>query len=124
MMRRPPRSKRTDTLLPYTTLFRSLGSAGEVEKGYRTILKNAKAYDKDADVAGVQVQQMMSSGQEVIVGAVTDPSFGKLVAFGLGGTLVEVLKDITFRLAPATRKDALAMLDGIDRKRVGEGKSV
>ena len=42
-------------------------------------------------------------GQEVIIGAVTDPSFGKLVAFGLGGVLVEVLKDITFRLAPATQ---------------------
>ena len=52
-------------------------------------------------------------GQEVIVGAVTDPSFGKLVAFGLGGVLVEVMKDITFRLAPATRDDALSMLDGI-----------
>jgi acyl-CoA synthetase (NDP forming) len=61
----------------------------------------------------VQVQQMLSGGQEVIIGAVTDPAFGKLVAFGLGGILVEVLKDITFRLAPATREDALSMLDGI-----------
>ena len=56
---------------------------------------------------------MLGGGQEVIIGAVTDPSFGKLVAFGLGGVLVEVLKDITFRLAPATRDDALSMLDGI-----------
>jgi acetyl coenzyme A synthetase (ADP forming)-like protein len=56
---------------------------------------------------------MIQGGQEVIVGAVTDGSFGKLVAFGLGGVLVEVLKDITFRLAPATRADALSMLDGI-----------
>ena len=62
---------------------------------------------------GVQVQQMIQGGQEVIIGAVTDPSFGKLVAFGLGGVLVEVLKDITFRLAPATKADALSMLDGI-----------
>ena len=56
---------------------------------------------------------MLKGGQEVIVGAVTDPSFGKLVAFGLGGVLVEVMKDITFRLAPATKDDALSMLDGI-----------
>ena len=56
-------------------------------------------------------------GQEVIVGAVTDGSFGKLVAFGLGGVLVEVLKDITFRLAPATSDDALSMLDGIQAAR-------
>jgi acyl-CoA synthetase (NDP forming) len=43
----------------------------------------------------------------------TDPSFGKLIAFGLGGTLVGVLKDVTFRLAPVAKRDALAMLDAI-----------
>jgi acetyl coenzyme A synthetase (ADP forming)-like protein len=53
------------------------------------------------------------AAQEVIIGAVTDPSFGKVVAFGLGGVLVEILKDITFRLAPATQQEALSMLDGI-----------
>ena len=67
----------------------------------------------DANILGVQVQQMITGGLEVIVGAVTDGSFGKLVAFGLGGVLVEVLKDITFRLAPATHADAVSMLDGI-----------
>src|SRR5260370_15114397 len=56
---------------------------------------------------------MLAGGTEVIIGAVTDPAFGKLVAFGLGGILVEVLKDITFRVAPATNEDALSMLDGI-----------
>jgi acetyl coenzyme A synthetase (ADP forming)-like protein len=88
-------------------------SADEVQKGFDTIMASAKKYDAKATLLGVQVQQMLSGGQEVIVGAVTDPSFGKLVAFGLGGVLVEVLKDITFRLAPATREDALSMLDGI-----------
>src|SRR6266542_7142838 len=87
-------------------------SAEDVQKGYDTIIANAKRYDAKATILGVQVQQMLG-GQEVIVGAVTDPSFGKLVAFGLGGVLVEVLKDITFRLAPATREDALSMQDGI-----------
>ena len=76
-------------------------SAAEVEQGFATIMANAQRYDAKAKLLGVQVQQMLSGGQEVIVGAVTDPSFGKLVAFGLGGVLVEVLKDITFRLAPA-----------------------
>ncbi|MGH7887523.1 MAG: acetate--CoA ligase family protein, partial [Candidatus Binatia bacterium] len=61
----------------------------------------------------VLVQQMVSGGREVMVGAVTDASFGKLVAFGLGGVLVEVMKDITFRLAPVSKKDALAMLDSV-----------
>ena len=72
---------------------------------------------------GVQVQQMLAGGQEVIIGAVTDPSFGKLVAFGLGGVLVEVLKDITFRLAPATQDDALSMLDGIAAARDPQGRA-
>lgn len=90
-----------------------LKDAGEVERGYRTILANAKQYNANAEIVGVQVQQMITGGQEVIIGAVTDPSFGKLVAFGLGGVLVEVLKDVTFRMAPATNADALSMLDGI-----------
>jgi acyl-CoA synthetase (NDP forming) len=88
-------------------------SAEEAQKGFDTIIANAKKYDAKANLLGVQVQQMLTGGQEVIVGAVTDQSFGKLVAFGLGGVLVEVLKDITFRLAPASKDDALSMLDGI-----------
>ncbi len=90
-----------------------LASAQEVEAGYAQIVANARRHRADARIEGVQVQQMLAGGQEVIVGAVTDGSFGKLVAFGLGGILVEVLKDITFRLAPATEADALSMLDGI-----------
>jgi acetyl coenzyme A synthetase (ADP forming)-like protein len=90
-----------------------LTTATAVERGYRTIIANARAYRPDARITGVQVQQMLRGGREVVVGAVTDPSFGKLVAFGLGGVLVEVLKDITFRLAPVTGPEALAMIDGI-----------
>ncbi|MGH7056286.1 MAG: acetate--CoA ligase family protein [Acetobacteraceae bacterium] len=90
-----------------------LGNAEEVSRGYDTIIANARAYKADARVAGIAVQQMLTGGQEVIVGAVTDPSFGKLVAFGMGGVLVEILKDVAFRLAPATEADALSMLDGI-----------
>jgi len=96
-------------------------SADAVAKGYDTIIANAKKYDAKANLLGVQVQQMLTGGQEVIIGAVTDPSFGKLVAFGLGGVLVEVLKDITFRLAPATRDDALSMLDGVQAAEILKG---
>ncbi|HSY44830.1 MAG TPA: acetate--CoA ligase family protein [Steroidobacteraceae bacterium] len=88
-------------------------SAPAAQQAFDTILANARRYKADATLEGVQVQQMLTGGQEVIIGAVTDPAFGKLVAFGLGGILVEVLKDITFRLAPATREEALSMLDGI-----------
>src|SRR4029453_1100549 len=88
-------------------------TAEDAQKTYDIILANAKKYKADAKIEGVQVQQMLAGGTEVIVGSITDGSFGKLVAFGLGGVLVEVLKDITFRLAPATKDDALSMLDGI-----------
>jgi acetyl coenzyme A synthetase (ADP forming)-like protein len=96
-------------------------TAADVEKNYDTILANARKYKSDARIEGIQIQQMLVGGQEVIVGAVTDGSFGKLVAFGLGGVLVEVLKDITFRLAPATRQDALSMLDGIQAHEMLKG---
>ena len=88
-------------------------SAEAAHEAFSTITANARRYKADATIDGVQVQQMLTGGQEVIIGAVTDPAFGKLVAFGLGGVLVEVLKDITFRLAPATREEALSMLDSI-----------
>src|SRR5258707_10316600 len=96
-------------------------SAEEAEKAYDRIISNAKSYKSGARIEGVQVQQMLQGGQEVIIGAVTDPSFGKLVAFGLGGVLVEVLKDITFRLAPASREDALSMLDGVAAAEILKG---
>lgn len=87
---------------------------GGAEVAYNSIIDNARAFNPDSEIVGVQVQQMVVGDfQEVIVGAVTDPSFGKLVAFGLGGVLVEVMKDVTFRLAPASTQDALDMLDGV-----------
>jgi acetyl coenzyme A synthetase (ADP forming)-like protein len=96
-------------------------TAADVQTNYASILANAKKYKSDAKIEGIQVQQMLTGGQEVIIGAVTDGSFGKLVAFGLGGVLVEVLKDITFRLAPATKQDALSMLDGIQAHEMLKG---
>jgi acetyl coenzyme A synthetase (ADP forming)-like protein len=98
-----------------------LSSAAEVRGAYTEIVGNARSYDADANVLGVQVQQMAKPGQEVLVGTVTDPTFGKVVAFGLGGVLVEVLKDVTFRLAPASREDAESMLDGIKAAEVLDG---
>ena len=96
-------------------------SAEEAGQAYDTIIANAKQYKADAHIIGVQVQQMIKGGQEVIIGAVTDGSFGKLVAFGLGGVLVEVLKDITFRLAPITDDEAYSMLDGIQAAEMLKG---
>jgi len=96
-------------------------SAEAAQDAFNQIVANARRYKSDATIDGVQVQQMLAGGQEVIIGAVTDPAFGKLVAFGLGGVLVEVLKDITFRLAPASREDALSMLDSIQAAEILRG---
>ncbi|MEU0534827.1 acetate--CoA ligase family protein [Amycolatopsis tolypomycina] len=98
-----------------------LQDAEAVQAGFAQIVENAKAYDADAQILGVQVQQMLTEGQEVIIGSVTDPTFGKIVAFGLGGVLVEVLKDVTFRLAPTSTEEALSMVDGIQAAEILRG---
>ncbi|MGX1545031.1 acetate--CoA ligase family protein [Streptomyces adustus] len=95
--------------------------ASEVRAAFHRIVGNARAYDPRARIVGVQVQELLPPGQEVIVGAVTDPTFGKVVAFGLGGVLVEVLRDVTFRLAPVAADEALAMLDSIRAAEVLRG---
>ncbi len=92
-----------------------------VKRAFDQLVKNAKSYKKNASIQGVQVQQMLKGSQEVMIGAVTDPSFGKMIAFGLGGVLVEVMKDITFRMTPVSKKDALGMLDSISAAEVLRG---
>ena len=71
----------------------------EARIGFETILKRARAAHPDAHVRGVQVQEMITGGQEVIVGVERDPTFGPLIMFGLGGVYVEALADVSFRLA-------------------------
>jgi acetyl coenzyme A synthetase (ADP forming)-like protein len=85
------------------------------------IVANAQAYQESAYVIGVQIQEMIGGGQEVIVGATTDGTFGKVVAFGLGGVLVEVLKDVTFRLAPLDEAEARSMVTGIKAAEILQG---
>jgi acetyl coenzyme A synthetase (ADP forming)-like protein len=100
-----------------------IGISGDdaVRSAFDEIIANAKAYNADASIDGIQVQQMLSGGQEVIIGATTDPTFGKVIIFGLGGVLVEVLKDVTFRLAPVDHAAAISMLDGIKAAEILRG---
>jgi acetyl coenzyme A synthetase (ADP forming)-like protein len=100
-----------------------IGVSGDdaVRSAFDEIIANAKAYNADASIDGIQVQQMLSGGQEVIIGATTDPTFGKVIVFGLGGVLVEVLKDVTFRLAPVDHATAISMLDGIEAAEILRG---
>lgn len=82
-------------------------------EAFETILKNAKAYKANANIHGVAVQEMAPWGTEVILGSVNDATFGPTIMFGLGGIFVEVLKDVTFRVAPVSSDQALRMLDEI-----------
>lgn len=82
----------------------------EVKNGYNKILKNVKDHKRDAKIVGVLVQEMAPSATEVIVGATKDPQFGPALMFGLGGIFVEILKDVTFRIAPITESDAKEMI--------------
>jgi acyl-CoA synthetase (NDP forming) len=91
-----------------------LRSATDVRDAFDLIVYRANRYVPDAHIWGCLVQEMVSmDGIEVLVGMSKDPQFGPLVTFGLGGILVEALKDVTFRVAPFGRKDAEEMLDEI-----------
>jgi acetyltransferase len=81
-----------------------------VRSGFSVITRKAQEIHPEAHIQGVHVQRMVSSGQEVIVGAVQDPQFGPMVMFGSGGIEVEGLKDVSFALAPVTRLEAEHML--------------
>ncbi|MBH79890.1 MAG: CoA-binding protein [Gammaproteobacteria bacterium] len=99
----------------------NIGNGDQVAAGFAQVMENARAFDAGADIAGVLVQKQVQGGQEVIVGGVSDPVFGKLVAFGLGGVLVEVMQDVTFRLAPTGRDEAASMLDDINGASILDG---
>jgi len=88
----------------------NLKSATEVKDAYNKILENVKRHKPDAKIVGVLVQEMAPSSTEVIVGSIKDPQFGPALMFGLGGIFVEVLKDVTFRIAPITEIDAREMI--------------
>ncbi len=85
----------------------------EAEAAYQEILERAQRYDPQAQIEGVTLVSQAAKGVEVILGANRDARFGPMVMFGLGGTLVEVLKDVTFRLAPMWESSAENMIKGI-----------
>jgi acetyltransferase len=91
----------------------NIKTEAEAREAYNTILKNAKAYKADANIHGIAVQEMAPWGTEVILGSVSDPSFGPTVMFGLGGIFVEVLKDVTFRVTPVSKAEAEEMVGEI-----------
>lgn len=83
----------------------------DVERGYMKIIENSLRARPEAEIIGVNVQPMIPSGQDVIIGAIQDPQFGALVMFGSGGTEVEGLEDVKFALAPLARREANQLLE-------------
>jgi acetate---CoA ligase (ADP-forming) subunit beta len=91
----------------------NLKNKEEVISAYRKILENAKVAKSDARIVGVLVEEMAKQATEVIIGAVKDPQFGPTLMFGLGGIFVELLKDVTFRVAPISEAEAAEMIVGV-----------
>jgi acyl-CoA synthetase (NDP forming) len=92
-----------------------------VAAAYDEITANARAYKAEARIEGVLVQEMVRGGVEAILGVTNDPLFGPAVMFGLGGIFAEVLKDVSFRLAPVTKSVAREMIDEIKGSAVLKG---
>ena len=90
-----------------------LGSDDEVRAAYDELLANAERFAPGAELQGVLVQEMLGEGVEVIIGTTRDPVFGQVIMFGLGGIFVEALKDVSFRIAPLSRRDAREMIEEI-----------
>jgi acyl-CoA synthetase (NDP forming) len=90
-----------------------INSQEEAKIAYNQILENVKTHKPDAKIYGILVQEMAPPATEVIVGAIKDPQFGPTIMFGLGGTFVEVMKDVSFRIAPITEEDAKEMITEI-----------
>ncbi len=91
----------------------NLTTEDAVRAAFDEIVSNAKAYYAEADIRGVLVSPMAEQGVEVIIGTKIDDQFGPVILFGLGGVLVEILKDVSFRVLPISPPSAKKMIDEI-----------
>jgi acetate---CoA ligase (ADP-forming) len=90
-----------------------LRSEKDIRQAYAQILKSAKAYKPDADIRGILVSPMAKEGTEVIIGTKIDDQFGPVIMFGIGGIMVEVLKDVAFRVLPISNNSAKKIIQEI-----------
>ena len=88
---------------------------------FRDITGNAKKYDPKAEIKGVLVVEMVRGGKELIIGSKLEPGFGPVIMLGMGGIYVEVLKDVTFKLAPITGREADDMIASIKTQKLLQG---
>ena len=87
--------------------------ASNVRDAFDLLVYRATRYMPDAQIWGVQIQEMVTGAKEIIIGMNRDPQFGPMIMFGLGGIYVEVLKDVTFRIAPLAELEAREMISEI-----------
>ena len=99
----------------------NLTNDDEVRSGFKTIMENAKKYDSNAEIKGVLIVEMVKGGKEMIIGSKLEPGMGPVVMLGMGGIYVEILKDVTFRLAPLTDQEANDMISSIKTKKLLDG---
>lgn len=99
----------------------NLADGAAVMAAFDEIMANASKAAPGARIKGVSVQEMAKPGTEVIVGMTTDPQFGPVMMFGLGGIMVEVLKDVAFRVVPLEPRDAASMIEDIKGKPILDG---
>ena len=83
----------------------------QVRRAYDEILANARRFDPDAEIRGVLVSPMAAKGVEVIIGTKFDDQFGPVIMYGLGGIMVEILKDVSFRVLPLSPSSARKMIE-------------
>jgi acyl-CoA synthetase (NDP forming) len=98
-----------------------LRSKADVGKAYDEIMAAVRKKAARAQIDGVSIQKMAQPGLELVIGMTRDPQFGPMLMFGLGGTSVEILKDVAFRITPLTRQDAKEMIRQIKGYRLLEG---
>jgi acyl-CoA synthetase (NDP forming) len=99
----------------------NLKDKAAVETAFEEIMASARAKFPNAVIEGVSVQKMAKPGLEIIIGVSEDPNFGPVMMFGLGGVLVEILKDVSFRIIPIEKPDAVDMIGEIQGKKLLDG---
>ncbi|MDY0391040.1 acetate--CoA ligase family protein [Desulfobulbus oligotrophicus] len=100
----------------------NLGSAQEVVDAFDLMMLRINKHAPNAIIGGIYVEKMAEKGLEVIIGMTRDPQFGPMLMFGLGGIFVEVMKDVTFHLAPITEDEAIQMLKSTRSYELLQGK--
>ncbi len=93
----------------------------DVKSAFKEIISNAKKYNKKAEIKGVLIVEMVKGGKELIIGSKLESGMGPVIMLGMGGIYVEVLKDVTFKLAPVTDVEADDMIASIKMKKILEG---